>query len=177
MKRKRLTAQSTHTKAVLMSESLAAQVQALQTMTVRELRLEWEKVFGKPTKQRHRTYLWKRLARRLQQDQLPKLSPEEEAKVAEYRELIRQLPPERWFRGKQQSRPKTKKTVCDHRTPPPGSVVSRDYKGEEVIVKVLNDGFEYAGQVFRSLSAIAKEVTGTTWNGPAFFGLRKGGRS
>jgi hypothetical protein len=156
------------------SESIAVQVQALQKMNVTELRNEWENVFGKPTKQRHRVYLWKRLARKLQEDQLPKLTAEEEAKVAEYRDLIRQLPPERWFPGKQSRKAKAKKTANDRRTPPPGSVISREYKGHEVNVKVLDEGFEYDGQVFRSLSAIAKEVTGTTWNGPAFFGLRKG---
>lgn len=160
-----------------MSESIAAQVQVLQKMTVAELRIEWEKVFGEQTKQRHRVYLWKRLARRLQKDQLPKLTPEEEVKVAQYRELIRQLPPERWFPGKQGRKAKGKKPTSDPRTPPPGTVVSRDYKGEEIIVKVLDEGFEFAGQVYRSLSAIAKEVTGTTWNGPAFFGLRKGKES
>jgi len=156
-----------------MPESVAHQVLALQKMTVAELRIEWEKVFGESTKQRHRVYLWKRLARELQEDQLPKLKAEEEAKVAEYRDLIRQLPPERWFPGKQRGIPKAGKVASDHRTPPTGSVFSRDYKGEEFIVKVLDDGFEYAGQVYRSLSAIAKEITGTTWNGPAFFGLRK----
>ena len=56
-------------------------------------------------------------------------------------------------------------------------MISRDYKGEEIHIKVLDEGFEYAGQVYRSLSAIAKDITGTTWNGPAFFGLRNGARS
>jgi hypothetical protein len=160
-----------------MSESVAAQVQSLQKMTVAELSVEWEKVFGKPTKQRHRVYLFRRLARKIQEDQLPKLTAEEEAKVAEYRDLIRQLPPERWFPGKQRGKAKGKKPADDNRTPPPGSVICREFKGDEIVVKVLDDGFEYAGQVYRSLSAIAKEVTGTVWNGPAFFGLRKGGRS
>ncbi len=104
---------------------------------------------------------------------MPKLSPEDEQQVAEYRDLIRQLPPERWFPGKQRERTKKSKPAIDNRTPPPGSVISRQYHGEEIIVKVIDDGFEYDGQVYRSLSALAKEITGTTWNGPAFFGLRK----
>jgi len=160
-----------------MSESIAVQVQSLQKMTVDELREEWEKVFGKPTKQRHRSYLWKRLARRLQEDEMPRLTPEEESKVAKYRDLIRQLPPDRWFPCKRTRIAKVNKRPGIPQSPPPGSVISREYKGEEIIVKVLDDGFEYAGQVFRSLSAIAKEITGTTWNGPAFFGLRKGKQS
>ena len=160
-----------------MSDSIAAEVQILQKMSVEELRQKWAEVFGQETKQRHRIYLWKRLARKLQEDQLPKLTPKEEAKVAEYRDLIRQLPPERWFPGKRRGRVAVKGSPKDRRTPPIGTVITREYKDHEVAVKVLDDGFEYGGQVFRSLSAIAKEVTGTTWNGPAFFGLRKGDRS
>ena len=63
--------------------------------------------------------------------------------------------------------------VADHGFP--GLVVRLG--GAFLDVTVLDDGFEYDGQVYRSLSAIAKEITGTVWNGPAFFGLRKGGRS
>ena len=164
-------------KGVLMPESIAMQVQFLQKMDVNQLREEWEKVFGKPTKQRHRVYLFRRLARKLQEDQLPKFTAEEEEKIEGFRDLIRQLPPDRWFPGKHRGKAKGKKTVSENRTPPPGSVITRQYKGEEIFVKVLDEGFEYAGRVFRSLSAIAKEVTGTTWNGPAFFGLRKGKQS
>ncbi len=144
-------------------------------MTVDELQLEYERVFSRPTRQRHRVYLWKRLARKVQEDRLPKLTDDEEARVAEYRDLIRQLPPGRWFVGKWRGKPKSKVSVSDHRTPQPGSVISRQYHGEEIVVKVLEDGFEYAGQVYRSLSAIAKFITGTVWNGPSFFGLRKRG--
>ena len=107
-----------------MSDSISAKVKALQKMSVPELRDQWEKVFGKSTLQRHRGYLWKRLARKLQEDQLPKLTPEEEAKVAEYRDLIRQLPPERWFPGKRSGNAKVKRPANDNRTPPPGSVIS-----------------------------------------------------
>ncbi len=71
-----------------MSESIASQVMALQKMTVYELREKWLEVFGEETKQRHRVYLWKRLARKLQEDKLPKLKPEEEAKVAGFRAAV-----------------------------------------------------------------------------------------
>ena len=160
-----------------MSESIATRVQSLQKMTVAELRVEWEKVFGEPTKQRHRVFLWKRIARKLQEDQLPKLTPEEEAKVEEYRAMIRKMPPEKWFPGKQRGKGTPKRKPSGRRTPPPGSVITREYKGQEITVTVLDDGFEYDGQVFRSLSAVAKAITGTAWNGYTFFRLDKGGRS
>ena len=51
------------------------------------------------------------------------------------------------------------------------------FKGETVEVRVLPHGFEYEGDVYRTLSAVAKKVTGTHWNGPGFFGLRKNSRN
>jgi hypothetical protein len=61
----------------------------------------------------------------------------------------------------------------DARLPMPGSLIVKDYKAETIVVKVLDHGFEYDGQRFASLSAIAGEITGTRWNGFAFFGLEK----
>ncbi len=60
---------------------------------------------------------------------------------------------------------------CDIRLPKPGDVFSRDYKGRAITVRVLESGFEYEGRRFRSLSAIAKSVTGAHWNGLLFFGI------
>lgn len=61
----------------------------------------------------------------------------------------------------------------DARLPMPGSLIVKKYKGRTLVVKVLDDGFEYDGRRFTSLSAIAGEITGTRWNGFAFFGLAK----
>ena len=57
------------------------------------------------------------------------------------------------------------------RLPKPGDLIRRVYKGRELIVRVLDRAFEYDGQRFRSLSAIAKAITGAHWNGLLFFGL------
>ncbi|MEO8715636.1 MAG: DUF2924 domain-containing protein [Acetobacteraceae bacterium] len=57
----------------------------------------------------------------------------------------------------------------DARLPPPGSCLEREYKGRRVIVMVPAGGFEFDGQVYRSVSAIASEVTGIKWNGFLFF--------
>lgn len=62
-------------------------------------------------------------------------------------------------------------TRRDLRLPKPGDVLSRNYKGRAVTVRVLEKGFEFEGRQFRSLSAIAKTVTGAHWNGLLFFGL------
>jgi hypothetical protein len=64
----------------------------------------------------------------------------------------------------------------DARLPMPGSLIVKKYKTETVVVKVLSEGFEYDGRRFASLSAVAGEITGTRWNGYAFFGLEKEAR-
>ena len=66
--------------------------------------------------------------------------------------------------------------VSDHdpRFPMPGSVIVKEYRDRALMVQVLDTGFEFEGQRFGSLSAIAKAVTGTKWNGLVFFGLAKG---
>jgi hypothetical protein len=61
----------------------------------------------------------------------------------------------------------------DARLPMPGSLIAKKYKGRTLVVKVLDDGFEYEGRHYTSLSMIAGEITGTRWNGFAFFGLGK----
>ena len=65
----------------------------------------------------------------------------------------------------------------DDRLPPPGSVLTRAYKGGTVQVKVLPHGFEHARDVYHSLSAVAKAVTGSHCNGFRFFQLNTGDRA
>jgi Protein of unknown function (DUF2924) len=64
----------------------------------------------------------------------------------------------------------------DSRLPMPGSVIVKEYRGKTLVVRVLDNGFEHDGRRFASLSAIAKEITGTKWNGFLFFGLVKKGK-
>ena len=58
-------------------------------------------------------------------------------------------------------------------SPPVGSVVSREYQGKLHQVEVVKHGFRYRDEVFQNLSDVAERITGTYWNGPRFFGLRK----
>ena len=57
----------------------------------------------------------------------------------------------------------------------PGTRLVREWQGREHAVTVLTDGFEYLGRPYKSLSAVARAITGTRWSGPAFFGLRSPG--
>ena len=59
--------------------------------------------------------------------------------------------------------------------PLPGSILTRPYKGRDIEVKVRANGFEFEGEIYRSLSAVAKAATGKHWNGYHFFKLRQNG--
>lgn len=63
------------------------------------------------------------------------------------------------------------KIVLPRRTKP-GTILVREWKGQRHRVTVLDDGFAYAGKIFDSPSEIARQITGTRWNGPRFFGMR-----
>ena len=163
--------------------SIAAQVVALTHLSVAELRIRWQEVCGEETQQRNKQYLVKRLAWELQRRHFgQELSAEAQARLHELQEEFRTTPPTDWFRGAgknrtsasaiQRSRPRT-----TNRTPTIGTTLSRDYKGRRVVVTVVNGGFQYAGEVYRSLSAVANAVTGSHVSGNAFFGLaKKGGK-
>ncbi len=58
----------------------------------------------------------------------------------------------------------------------PGTTIIREWYGRKHVVMVVEDGFAWDGRTWANLSQIAREITGTRWNGPAFFGLRKDGR-
>ena len=66
-----------------------------------------------------------------------------------------------------------KRNMRDYRLPIPGSTIHKEYKGQKYIVRVLKYGFEYEKKSYKSLSAIAKKITGSHWNGYGFFGLEK----
>jgi hypothetical protein len=57
----------------------------------------------------------------------------------------------------------------------PGTILTRDYKGQKIYVEVLSNGYRYNKLRYKSLSAVAREVTGIHWNGRLFFGVRKAG--
>jgi hypothetical protein len=59
----------------------------------------------------------------------------------------------------------------DRRLPLPGTIITKDYKGAKVQITALGKGFEYNGKIYKSLTAIAKEITGAHWNGFLFFNL------
>ena len=165
---------------------LRAQINQLKLMTVPELRRWHLERFGQESTSHHRRFLFRQIARRLQTGVNPPLS--EEARqfalaLARGTALDRRMATNVQRRREGLPIDLTVKTklpnAADSRMPFPGSLVTRQYKGQTIVVKVLKDGVEYDGRRFSSLSAVAQEVTGVKWNGFRFFGLlekREAGR-
>ncbi len=150
-------------------ESIPAQVARLQKMSVVELREEWKRLYdGEEPRVSNRVWLWKRLAWRVQELEYGGLSDAALKRLEELMptaELALRNPP-----GKQRT-PALVKPIRDKRIPPPGTVLLRRYKGQAITVEVLANGFEWEGRQYRSLSAVAKQVTGSHLNGVRFFHL------
>ena len=150
--------------------SIAGQIAQLQAMTVGQLREEYLQLFGEEARSRNRTWLWKRCAWRVQELAYGGLSERAKRRLEELMpdaELALRVPPGRF----QEARDAAVRQTRDPRLPRPGTVLLKTYKGQRIVVEVLHDGFSYEGQVFRSLSAVARAIAGTHWNGWAFFGL------
>lgn len=160
-----------------MKKNVAVEVARLEKMTVNQLAERFEELFGEQCQSRHKRYLIRRIAWRLQADaeggltERARQRAEELANDAE----IRVTPPREKKRKSDATPPATIKMDAgrDTRLPPPGNWIERDYKGRTIRVLVVADGFEYEGERYRSLSAIAKAVTGSHMNGFLFFRLRR----
>lgn len=159
------------------SPTMAARIAALQGMTVDALRALWQEVFREEPRSRNRDFLWKRIAWRIQAQSEGGLSERALRRAAELADDadVRIRPPRDAFAGIAADPARTEVwhvgRLGDPRLPVPGTLLTREYKGRTLRVTVLDGGFEYAGRTYRSLSAIANQVTGSKWNGFAFFGL------
>ena len=141
-----------------MADPVLAQLTALKTAPIGALRQKWRDLFEKEPPLYNRRYLESRLAYRIQElaygglksetiERLEALADELEGKGARHRRTI-----------------ETK--------PIAGTRLIREWKGIEHCVTVRDEDFEYEGRPYKSLSAIARAITGTRWNGLVFFGLK-----
>jgi Protein of unknown function (DUF2924) len=158
-----------------MELKIAQEVAALRRQTVTELRQRYARVFGEPTRAGHREWLIKRIAWRLQALAEGDLSERARRRAAELaNDADLRLFPPRSANG-EGSRFPAPVLGSDPRLPPPGHVLVRPYRGQSLEVRVLSKGFEFAGTVYPSLSAVAKAITGSHCNGYLFFRLGKHG--
>jgi hypothetical protein len=164
-----------------MSVNVTREVAALQRLTVSQLLVRYAEVFGEPTNGRNKVWLIKRITWRLQANAEGGLSERAKARAAELaNDADLRLNPPRAKAAPPAPVEEPQVAVLpfrgDDRLPPPGTLLTREYKGGTVQVKVLPNGFEYEGTVYHSLSAVAKAITGSHCNGFFFFRLNgKGG--
>jgi len=149
-----------------MDSTVLKEIETLRRVSIAEVRVRFREVFGEEPHSRNKQALVRRLAWRLQalaEGGLSERARQRAFEIANDAD-VRVLPP----RGVMESLGAAR---FDRRIPLAGTMLSREYRDNTISVKVLASGFEYQGRQYRSLSAIASEVTGTRWNGLAFFGL------
>ena len=149
---------------------VSGQLAALREMTVGQLCERYREVFGEPTRSRNKDHLRKKIAWRIQEQAHGGLSDHALARIAE----LAPTAPVRWraSNGGGAAPVSEPDMARDPLLPAPGTVLVREHQGVEHRVTVLEDGFEFRGARYRSLSKIAKEITGTRWNGYLFFRLK-----
>ena len=162
-----------------MNAHLAHELAMLGQLTVSSLRARYAELFGEETRVGNKVWLSRRIAWRLQALAEGDLSERARQRAAElaHDADVRLSPPRsalmvsapasttRSCRSRRQPHP---------RLPPPGTVLTRPYKGETLQVRVLHHGLEFEGTVYPSLSAVAKVITGSHCSGYRFFRLSKG---
>jgi hypothetical protein len=143
------------------------------TMTTRELVAHYEVLFDRRARSHNRQWLLKRITFRIQEQALGGLSDGARMKIAELGDEL----PERWrVRVRDGALPATPAPVeptRDPRLPPAGTTVTRVFQGQAHDVVVEAIGFTYRGERYATLSQVAKVITGTAWNGFAFFRLER----
>jgi Protein of unknown function (DUF2924) len=146
---------------------------ALRQMPMGQLCERYAELFGEPTRTRHRMYLVRKIAWKLQARAEGDLSERVRRRAEELARgtELRVMPPKA-VEAKQVSLLVTQVALpMDGRLPAPGTAIDRTYKGRKIRLLVQTDGFDYEGRRYKSLSAVAKEVTGSHVNGYRFFGL------
>jgi len=151
--------------------NIVNEIATLQRLPIGQLRQRFAELFGEATAASNRTWLVKRIAWRLQALAEGDLSERARRRAAELaRDAdLRLNPPRSRTATATTPEPVRVPAPVDPRVPPPGTILTRPYKGQLVQVQVLTEGFAYAGRVYPSLSAVAKAVTGSHTNGFHFF--------
>ncbi len=156
-----------------MRGTVLGEITVLEKLSLADLRQKYAKLFPEDTSvPGNKPFLKRHLAYRLQEVAFGGLSEQAQQCL---QDLIHQHDPINHKPAEttptpQDSSPKPK-PLRDRRLPIPGTVLTKVYKGVPFPVKVLPKGFEFQGKTYRSLTAIAKVITGMHWNGFLFFGL------
>ena len=146
-----------------------SEIMALKNAPVEELLRRYKELYGEDAAGTHRLYLWRKVAYRLQERERGSLSVKAQGRL---KALIEEYDPIN-NKALRPDKPISCQPVTakDKRLPIPGTVITKEYKNAKYQVKVLEKGFEYNGKIYKTLSAIAKNITGAHWNGYLFFTL------
>ena len=152
--------------------SIWSEIDDLQRKTVAQLQIRYLEVFGEASRSNHKQFLIRRIAWRLQalaEGDLSERARERALRLAQDADLRLSAPQSSvWQPGTAAARGRHR----DARLPLPGTVLTRTFRDQNITVQVLEKGFEYEGMVYRSLSAVARHISGTQWNGFSFFRLQ-----
>ena len=158
-----------------MEKTMIRSMEELGSSKIPALKKRYRELFGEESKSSNKQFLFRRIAFRLQANAEGDLSERARRRIgdiADDRDLRVRAPKEFVARPDCDS-PLIDRSAPpkDYRVPGPGTLLTRRLGDRQIVVKVLAEGFEYESRRYRSLSAIAREVTGTRWNGLLFFGL------
>jgi hypothetical protein len=158
-----------------MDPTVTQAVEDLRNLKIPVLKERYRELFGEPSKSSNKQFLFRRIAWRLQANAeggLSERARQRAAEIADDRDL-RIRPPKAFDHQKTSvlNQFDRSQSPRDWRLPAPGTLLTRQVGSRKIVVKVLKDGFEFESSHYRSLSAIARHVTGTRWNGLLFFGL------
>ena len=142
------------------TDPIPARLAALKTMPTSDLKQQWRDLFETEPPPFNRRYLESRLAYRIQELTYGGLKPETIRRLERLGEEL-----DGGDRNKRGLRANRDRPIT-------GTRLLREWQGVEQIVTVTAEGFEWQGRPYKSLSAIARAITGTRWNGWIFFGLR-----
>ncbi len=143
-------------------QDVLGRLAALSSATMAELKDQWRALFGAEPPAYSRKFLESRLAYRIQELAYGGLKPENVQRLEALGEQI-------------DGKNITLRRIRLEQRPITGTRLLREWQGVEHVVTVQRDGFEWQGRPYQSLSAIARAITGTRWNGWTFFGLRHRG--
>ena len=160
-----------------MELNVVNEVAALQRLSIAQLRQRFADVFGEATKAGNRTWLVKRIVWRMQalaEGDLSERARRRAEELARDADLRLNAPQPKNASASAEPQAESPEPInvpspIDHRLPPPGTILTRPYKGQQLHVQVLTEGFAFGGRVYSSLSAVAKVITGTHTNGYHFF--------
>jgi hypothetical protein len=148
--------------------TIAAQITALQTMPAAQLAARYLELFGKAPRVRNAAWLRRQVAWKLQERELGGLSDRARLHLDE---LVARVDLPLHDAERLRPRPQPRPVRAETNTPMVGTVLTREWHGQQLRVEVLEDGVEWNGVRYGSLSACARAITGSAWNGRLFFGL------